>query len=390
MAYHREVYLDNGATSFPKAPGVGEAMARFITEVGVNVGRGGYARAYDAAGSVLDIREKLCRLVGAPSPRNIIFTGGATAALNTLLKGLLRPGDQVLTTPMEHNAVARPLEQLRRAGVAVHRLPCDSRGQLDLAAAEEAIGPHLRAVVMTHASNVCGTILPIARVGALCRRHGVFFLVDGAQSAGVLPLHMGEMGIDGLAFPAHKGLLGPQGLGVMAVTDSLAAALDPLIAGGTGSLSHSLDMPGQLPDRFEAGTLNLPGIFGLGAALDYLEERGIPAIRSHEEKVTGHLMARMAELEEDGVALIGTERAGERTAIVSLDFPGRDNGEAAAYLARRGVACRSGLHCAPLAHAALGTFPRGTVRLSPGPFSTFEEMDYVQAVVMEFLAKSPL
>ena len=379
------VYLDNGATSYPKAPGVGEAMSRFITNVGCNIGRGDYQSAYDAAGRVLEVREKLSALVHGPGPRTVVFTGGATAALNQLLKGLLRPGDRVLTSPMEHNAVLRPLEQLRRQGVEVEYLPCTDRGELILEGLEDKLTAGVRAVVLCHGSNLSGTRFPIERVGPLCRARGIFFLVDAAQTLGSVPVDMAAMCIDALAFPGHKGLLGPQGIGGMVITDALAAAMEPLLSGGTGSQSQSLDMPPFLPDRFEAGTLNLPGIFGLGAALDYLEGEG-EALRLRERKLAGHLWARLMELEEDGLRVLGSRDPANRTGVVAVDFTRADNAEMAFRLEREyGIQTRCGLHCAPLAHRTLGTYPQGAVRFSVGPFNTFEELDYVQGAVYELL-----
>ena len=382
----RSVYLDNGATSYPKAPGVGEAMACFITEVGCNIGRGGYQRAYDAAGRVLEVREALNALVNGPSPRTVVCTAGATASLNLLLKGLLRPGDRVLTSPMEHNAVLRPLEQLKRRGVVVvDYLPCTGRGELVLEGLAERITPDLRAVVLCHGSNLSGTLFPIEKVGPLCREKGVFFLVDAAQTLGAFPVDMAAMAIDGLAFPGHKGLLGPQGIGGLVVTDALAAELEPLLAGGTGSMSESLDMPPYLPDRFEAGTLNLPGVFGLGAALDYLTEQGA-ALRDREHRLAGHLWARLMELEEDGIRVLGALDPAWRTGVVSIDCRKMDNAQLSYLLEQDyGIQTRCGLHCAPVAHQTLGTFPQGAVRFSVGPFNTFEEIDYVQGAVYDLL-----
>lgn len=379
------VYLDNAATSFPKAPGVGEAMCRYVERLGRNVGRGSYAPAMEAAGGVLAVREKLAALVGAPDPRNIIFTPGATWGLNLLLRGLLRPGDRVITSPMEHNAVLRPLEQLRAAGVTVELLPCTDRGELVLDGLAERL-PGARAVVLTHASNVSGTLFPIGQVGALCRQAGVFFLVDAAQTLGVLPVDVAAMGIDGLAFPGHKGLLGPQGIGGLALSPALAQALEPAVSGGTGSMSESLAMPPFLPDKFEAGTLNLPGIFGLGAALDYLAAEG-EALRARERKLARHLWYRLKELDGEGLRVLGTEDPQNRVGVVSVDFPGRDNGEMAFRLEQEyGVQTRCGLHCAPLAHRTLGTFPQGAVRFSVGPFNTFAEIDYLEGALEELLA----
>ena len=382
----RQVYLDNAATALPKAPGVGAAMADYVETVGCSIGRGGYRLACDAAGGVLAVREKLCALVNGPGPRNVCFTPGATYGLNFLLHGLLRPGDRVLTSPMEHNAVLRPLEQLRARGAAVEYLPCTERGELVLDGLEERLAGNVRAVVLTHASNVSGTLFPIERVGALCRERGVFFLVDAAQTLGTEPVDMAAMGIDGLAFPGHKGLLGPQGIGGLVVTDALALELEPLVSGGTGSLSESLSMPPFLPDRLEAGTLNLPGIFGLGAALDYLAEQG-EALRAREKKLSRHLWYRMKELEEDGLRVLGTDDPHGRTGVVSVDFLRADNGEMAFRLEQEyGVLTRVGLHCAPMAHRALGTFPRGAVRFSVGAFTTFADIDYAAGAVEAMLA----
>lgn len=379
------VYLDNAATSFPKAPGVGEAMCRYVERLGRNVGRGSYAPAMEAAGGVLAVREKLAALVGAPDPRNIIFTPGATWGLNLLLRGLLRPGDRVITSPMEHNAVLRPLEQLRAAGVTVELLPCTDRGELVLDGLAERL-PGARAVALTHASNVSGTMFPIAQVGALCRQAGVFLLVDAAQTLGVLPVDVAAMGIDGLAFPGHKGLLGPQGIGGLALSPALAQALEPVVSGGTGSMSESLAMPPFLPDKFEAGTLNLPGIFGLGAALDYLAAEG-EALRARERKLARHLWYRLMELDGEGLRVLGSGEPDRRVGVVSVDFPGRDNGEMAFRLEQEyGVQTRCGLHCAPLAHRTLGTFPQGAVRFSVGPFNTFAEIDYLEGALEELLA----
>ena len=381
----RSVYLDNGATSYPKAPGVGEAMAHYITNIGCNIARGGYQQAYDAAGRVLEIREKLNSLVNGPGSRNVVFTPGATAGLNMLLKGLLRPGDKVLASPMEHNAVLRPLEQLKQRGVTVELLPCTQRGELILEGLADRLTSDVRAVILCHGSNVSGTRFPIEQVGPLCRERGIFFLVDAAQTLGAIPVDMAAMAIDGLAFPGHKGLLGPQGIGGLVITDALAGELEPLLSGGTGSMSESLDMPPFLPDRLEAGTLNLPGIFGLGAALDYLEGEG-EALRIREHKLAGHLWARLMELEEDGIRVLGSRDPSNRTGVVSIDFLKADNGEMAFRLEQEyGIQTRCGLHCAPLAHQTLGTFPQGAVRFSVGPFTTFEELDYVQDAVYRLL-----
>ncbi|MCI2106130.1 MAG: aminotransferase class V-fold PLP-dependent enzyme [Intestinimonas sp.] len=382
----KRLYLDCAATSWPKAPGVAGAMAFYLTDVGCNVGHGAYQAAYDVGATVLDVRKRLCRMFGGPAPQNVVLTSGATHALNLVLNGLLRPGDRVVTSPMEHNSVLRPLHRLEARGVRVDYLACGQDGALLPGQAEALIGRDVRLVVLTHASNVCGTLMPIAKIGRLCRENGVFFCVDGAQTAGSIPIDMKAMGIDALALPGHKGLLGPQGVGALLLSDTISAAMEPLLTGGTGSRSDSLDMPDFLPDRFEAGTLNLPGIYGLQAALDWLEAQDGMALRDREIRLTGHLLARMRELEPDGLRVLGTFHAVDRVGIVSVDFPGLDNTKAAFRLEQNyGIQCRCGLHSAPLAHQTLGTFPQGTVRFSVGPFTRFEDIDYLQAAVCDIM-----
>ena len=379
------IYLDNASTTFPKPRAVADAMYGFLTQTGSNINRGCYQRAYRVEETVYETRQMLCELFGGEDCKNVVFTKNVTESLNVLLKGFLRPGDHVLVSAVEHNAVMRPLVQLERRGVSFSRVPCAEDGSLRVEALAGCLTPRTRAVVMTHASNVCGTLLPLGEVGEFCAAHGLRFFVDSAQTAGVWPIHMGDMHIDALAFTGHKGLLGPQGIGGMVLTDLLARCLTPLVAGGTGSVSHELVMPAFLPDRFEAGTLNLPGIYGLHAALSYLEEQG-EDLRRREHKVACHLWARLKELEEDGLRVVGTDDLDMRTGVVSVDFLHGDNGEMAFRLEQEyGIATRCGLHCAPTAHQTLGTFPQGTGRFSVGPFTTFEEVDYVQGAVEELL-----
>jgi len=382
-----KIYLDNGSTSFPKAPGVGRAMADFIEKVGVNIGRGGYEEAYSAAEVVLDTREKLCWLFGFDQPENVIFTSGITASMNILLKGLLKPGDTVLTTSMEHNAVMRPLRQLEQQGVKVELIPCMADGSLDFAAFLELARPGVRALVTTHASNVCGTVMPVKDMAEICQSMGIWTIVDCAQSGGILPIDMEDWGVDAIAFAGHKGLLGPQGIGGFLITDDLAAEVDPLLSGGTGSISHMETVPDFLPDRFEPGTQNLPGIFGLNAALTWLEEQGIDRIFNHEMACTARLLEGFSRME--GIRVAGRPQLTGRTAVVSIDFLHMDNADAAFLLEDTyGIMTRCGLHCAPTAHKTLGTFPQGTVRFAPGHATTMEEVEAALAAVQEILAKN--
>ena len=370
-----QIYLDNGSTTFPKPQAVARDMYRYLTESGSNVGRGNYSRAWTVEEQVYETRRLLCGLFHGPDCRNVIFTKNVTESLNVLLKGLLRPGDHVLVSSMEHNAVMRPLTQLEREGVVFSRIPCAPDGSLRPETIEEMVRAETRAVVMTHASNVCGTVLPVREVGALCRRRGLLFIVDSAQSAGVLPIDMEAMGIDALAFTGHKGLLGPQGIGGFVLGERMASCLEPLLSGGTGSLSHTEEVPPFLPDRFEPGTPNLPGILGLRAALLWLKETGTQAILRHELDLTEQFLQGLVPMETAGKVRVFGRRCREgRTGVVSIQTPGQDLAETAFRLDREfGIQTRVGLHCAPAAHRTLGTYPVGTIRFSFGWWNTPED-----------------
>ncbi|MCL2854794.1 MAG: aminotransferase class V-fold PLP-dependent enzyme [Defluviitaleaceae bacterium] len=362
-----KVYADNGSTSFPKAPGVADAVKDFLVNGGYNVGRGGYEASYNIGGEVLRTRQLLCGLFKFNNPRNVIFTPSITYSLNMILQGFLKSGDHVITTTMEHNGLMRPLHRLAQAGVTYDMVT-------DLKQIEKMIKPATKAVVMTHASNVCGTIFPINKVGEICKRHGVRFIVDAAQTAGVMDIDM-EF-IDALAFTAHKGLLAPQGLGGFLVKDDFAGLIDPTITGGTGSASHQLDQPHFLPDKFEAGTINLPAIMGLKKSLEYILEVGVTAIFEKEMVLVKRFIEGVDKI--CGVDIIGKKDVVGRTAVVSLNFKGRDNAEVAALLdGEYGIMTRCGLHCSPNAHKTLGTYPHGTVRFSFGHFNTLEEVGYI-------------
>lgn len=365
------IYLDNAATSFPKAPGVSDRMKFYLDSVGASVNRGVYAPAQAAALEQLTVRERLCALLHHPDPTHVLLTAGATAALNLAVKGWLRPGDHVLISSMEHNAVMRPLVQL---GVEFDRVPCDGEGRMNLAAIEPLLRPNTRLFVLNHASNVCGTVQDAETVGKLCKLHGLPLVLDASQSAGHLPIDFAAWQLSALALPAHKGLLGPQGIGALLVTPAFSAGLSPLIAGGTGSVSDSEELPPYLPDRFESGTPNLPGIYGWAAALDYVNQIGVDALRAHELRLTERFLRGLDEA--DGVRMIGTRRTEQRVGVVAVDFLRQDNAEAADRLEREfGILTRCGMHCAPAAHKTLGTFPRGVVRFSVGYSTTEAEIN---------------
>jgi len=380
----KRVYLDNGATSYPKAPGVAKAMIDYIENIGTNINRGGYKSAYSAAEVVLDTRERLIKLFNYSNSNNVIFTPNITYSLNFLIKGLLKPGDHCIVTSMEHNAVMRPIMQMHKKGVDFTKVKCDIKGRLDPKDIEKNIKENTKAVIMTHASNVCGTIMPIYEVGEICKKHNIKFVVDTAQTAGAINIDMKKMNIDGLAFTGHKGLLGPQGIGGFIITDEMAEIMEPLVSGGTGSMSDSEEIPPFMPDKFECGTINIPGIFGLNEALKYIEKEGIENIREREIELTRAFIEGVKTLEN--VRLVGVEVTEGRTAVVSLDCRDRDNAEISYLLDKDfGIATRCGLHCAPSAHKTLDTFPQGTVRFSFNHFNTEREIQYAIEALDEIL-----
>lgn len=367
------IYLDNGATSFPKAPGVSEAMCHYIDKIGCNVGRGSYAEAFDAQRVIQEVREKLCLLFNFDHSNHVVLTKNITESLNVLIKGLLEPGDHVIVSPMEHNAVMRPLTSLEKDGVTFSRADCDEDGNLDLSSIEPLIQPTTKAIIMLHASNVCGTILDLEAVGRIAKVHGLWFIVDAAQTAGALPVDMKALGADVLAFTGHKALLGPQGTGGFLISPAMVEHVKPLIEGGTGSASDSENQPNYMPDKFEAGTPNTVGLFGLHAALCYLEEKGIARLQEIEMQHAKVFIDAMNPM--DGIRIVGRSDLNARTAVVSLDFIGQDNGEIAWLLEQNhGISTRVGMHCAPSAHKTLKTFPQGTVRFSFSPFTTEVEV----------------
>lgn len=380
----RRVYLDNAATSFPKAPGVGAAVIDYIDNIGSSVKRGVYKDALSIEETVFETREQLCELFNSPKSENVIFTMNITQSLNYLLKGLLGTGDHCIVSSMEHNAVMRPLSHLAKSGVYFDRALCDQFGQLSPGDIVKYIKPATKAIIMTQASNVCGTALPLEEVGELCREKGLVFIVDAAQSAGVMDVDFNRLNADAIAFTGHKGLLGPQGIGGFVISDKLAASLEPLICGGTGSDSEFEGQPEYMPDKFEAGTPNIPGIVGLHHALKYLKQVGISSVRKEELALTKHFIDDISVI--DGAKVVGKKNIADRTAVVSIDFQDVDNAEISYLLDRDfGIATRCGLHCAPSAHKTLGTFPQGTVRFSFSHNNTKEEIVYTIASIHKVL-----
>jgi len=368
------IYLDNAATSWPKPLEVMKAMANAIEYAGGNPGRSGHRLSIAAGRIVLDVREKVAAFFGVDDPLRIIFTINATAALNLAIQGILQPGHRVVTSSMEHNSVMRPLRHLAEAGVQLEVIPSRTDGTCDLDLWSRALEKPARLVVVNHASNVVGTLAPLAELARLAHSAGAVFLVDAAQTAGVVPIDMKEAGIDVLAFAGHKGTLGPGGTGGLVINDNMDHHLiKPLLLGGTGSLSDKEEQPDLLPDKLESGTLNVPGLAGLGAGIDWINERGIDAIREHEKRLASALIEGLSLTR--WLRIFGYLHHASWTATVSFDVANSSVSELGYRLDEEyGVLCRVGLHCAPAAHRTIGSFPQGTVRLAPGNLTTLDEI----------------
>ena len=373
------IYLDQASTSFPKAPGVAQAMMDYLTMNGSNVNRGCYSSAYSAEEIIYETRQLLAELFHFSRCKNVIFTPNVTTSLNFILKGLLKPGDHILVSAMEHNAVMRPIVQLAACGISFDRIPCRRDGSMILEQVKPLIRPETKAIVTLHASNVCGTRMPLTALGEICQRHHLYFIVDSAQTAGIVPIDMTASHIDALAFTGHKGLRGPQGTGGFLVTEELAQQMEPLISGGTGSVSHTEEIPDFLPDRFEPGTPNLPGIFGLHEALLFLKSQNyMQTSYEKEEALTSYFLQQLFALDdtEKHIRVIGKKDLTGRNAVISIQTPEIDMAQVAWELdSEYGIMTRVGLHCAPNAHKTLDTYPAGTIRFSFGPENTQEELD---------------
>lgn len=382
------IYFDNAATSWPKPPGVAEAMTRFIKEVGANPGRAAHRQAVESGRIVYGAREAVCELFNAPDPLRLVWCKNVTEALNLALRGLLRPGDHVVTSSMEHNSTMRPLRALEDGGVQVTVVSCSPQGVLNPAAVKAAIQPHTRLVALNHASNVVGTLLPVAEVGALCRQHDVLLLVDAAQTGGAYPLNMQADQIDLLGFTGHKSLCGPMGTGGLIVGERVdETQIDPLIRGGTGSRSEHEVQPGFLPDMCESGTPNVVGLAGLEVGVRWVLDRGVGVIRAHELALTRILIDGLRSI--PGVTVYGTQDAELQTATVSFNINGMAPSETGLRLDDEyGILCRVGLHCAPTAHKTLGTFPTGTVRFGLSVFNTAEEVRAAIAAVRRLVEEA--
>ena len=383
------IYFDNAATSWPKPPGVAEAMTHFMESVGANPGRAAHRQAVRSGRIVYGAREAVCELLHAPDPLRLVWCKNVTEALNLALCGLLRAGDHVITSSMEHNSMMRPLRALEHGGAEVTVVGCSPQGVLDPAAVEAAIQPNTRLVALNHASNVVGTLLPVAEVGALCRQRGLLLLVDAAQTGGAYPLDMQAGQIDLLGFTGHKSLCGPMGTGGLIVGERVDEThMEPLIRGGTGSRSEHEVQPDFLPDMCESGTPNVVGLAGLEGGVRWVLDRGVEAIRAHEVALTRTLIDGLCSI--PGVTVYGTQDAELQTATVSFNINGMAPSEAGLRLDDEyGILCRVGLHCAPAAHKTLGTFPTGTVRFGLSALTTTREVHAAIGAVRQLAEDAP-
>lgn len=381
------VYLDHAASSWPKPTEVVQAVTDAITHHTANPGRGSHRMAMEASRIIFEARKEAAGLLGIRNPNDIAFTSNTTEALNLGLKGFLQSGDHVVCTSVEHNSVRRPLEYLKRTiGIYITYISTDASGRLDVTQVEQSCQTNTKLLVCTHSSNLLGSILPIDRLAEICKRRGIRLFVDAAQTAGTYPLHVDQLGIDMLAFPGHKGLLGPQGTGGLYIASDIV--LEPLLHGGTGSQSEMIEQPIVRPDRYESGTQNVVGLAGLRAGVAYIKTIGVEQIHRHDWALTQQMMEELLGIK--GVTLLGPQLGQHKTGIVSFLIAGVDSSEAAFILDREfGIAVRAGFHCTPLAHETIGTIHTGAIRASVGYSTTTDEVDYLLEAV-RYLARTKL
>ena len=366
------IYLDNAATTFPKPEAVYNAMMDCMKNYCANPGRAGHKLAMKAAREIYDTRENIAKLFNIDNPMNIVFTNNATDSLNLAIKGVVNKGDHIITTSMEHNSVIRPIKALERVGVENTIVQCDDQGFLNIDDLEKAIKPNTKLIVTTHASNVCGTLIDIKSISEIANKHNILYLIDASQTVGVYDIDLKDIKADMLAAPGHKGLLGPQGTGILYIREGLN--IDILKEGGTGSRSEDLFQPDLFPDKYESGTHNTPGIVGLNEGVKFIFKEGIDKIKEHEEELCKYMLERLEEV--PNIKIYGPKDANKRASVISINIGNMDSGEITFLLdSEYNIATRSGIHCAPLAHKTLGTLEQGAVRFSIGYFNTKEEID---------------
>ncbi len=374
------IYLDNAATSFPKAPGITLEMQQFLEEDCLNPNRTESGRAFELFDKVYSLRCTLAKLYGHDSPESVIFTRSVTESLNWVIKGLFTPSDHVLVTSSEHNAVMRPLVQCK---IPFSRIPADNQGFSKLEAVESLIQPNTKGMIINACGNVSGHVENVSALADIAKKHGLMLFIDSAQASPYINLDMKKLNACGICFTGHKGFLGPEGVGGMVLRKDLALTLPPLIIGGTGSESDSEEIPHSLPDRLESGTLNLPGILGFKKAVDYTLEN-LDELKAKIQANTARLYHGLEEI--NGLEIVGAKLSSARTNVISIISPNKDIAQiSAALLENKGIETRVGLHCSPAAHKTIGTFPGGTLRFSPGPFTTFEEIDKTLTCLKEIM-----
>lgn len=383
----RKVYLDNSATTFPKPQCVIDAVTGFMKDVGASPGRGGYSNSLEAGRIVYHCRKLINDFFNGPGPENVIFTQNITSSLNMAIKGMFKVGWHIITTSMEHNSVIRPLKSLEEKGIIQFTvIKCDKYGMLNIEDLKKAIRNDTKAVVMTHASNLTGTIMPVEEVGQICKEHELFFILDTAQTAGVIDIDFKKLNLDVLTFTGHKGLLGPQGTGGFIVSPRADSIMSPLIEGGTGSKSHEDIQPSILPDKYESGTLNAPGIAGLKAAVEFINSTGLHKIQKHESELRKLLVDGL--LKTDGIEIYGPLVPKYATGTVAVNLKFMDPSEFSYILdSEYGIMTRSGLHCTPYAHKTVGTYPTGSVRLSVGYYNTEDDIKYTLNSIKDIIKK---
>ena len=369
------IYLDNAATTFPKPEAVYDAMMDCMKNYCANPGRAGHKLAMKAAREIYDTRENIAKLFNIDNPMNIVFTNNATDSLNLAIKGVVSSGEHIITTSMEHNSVIRPIKALEKVGVENTIVQCDKDGFLDLNDLEKAIKPNTKLIVTTHASNVCGTLIDIKAISEIAKFHNILYLVDASQTAGVYNIDLKEISADMLAAPGHKGLLGPQGTGILYIREGLN--LNILKEGGTGSKSEDLFQPELLPDKYESGTHNTPGIVGLNEGVKFIFKEGIDKIKEHEEELCRYMLERLEEI--PNIKIYGPKDATKRASVITINIGNMDSGEITFLLdSEYDIATRSGIHCAPLAHQTLGTLEQGAVRFSIGYFTSQKDLEKLE------------
>jgi cysteine desulfurase family protein len=379
------IYLDNAATSFPKPESVYQAFNDVFRKIGANTGRSGHRWGIKANHIISDVRETIADFFNIPNPSSVVFTHNCTEAINLGIKGLLKPGDHVITTSMEHNSVLRPLRSLASKGVETAIVNCSKEGILNPDDVKKEIRKNTRLIVITYASNATGVLLPIGDINRIAKNYGIVFMVDAAQAAGVIQIDVQKLGIDLLACPGHKALLGPQGTGFLYIGNGIQ--LDPLLEGGTGWSSELEEQPEDLPEKFESGTLNTPGLSGLGAGIDFIKKIGIENIRKHENLLISELHRRLCEIEE--IEWYGPHDYEKKTGIFSFNIKGLNPSDVGFILDNvYDILTRVGLHCAPAAHRTLGTFPKGFVRVSLGYFNTMDEIELFCEAIREIIRQS--